>query len=147
MQSLTVACRDLLLSILTPNITLYGTTQGGTPVITELSMNNTSFLVGVLARQGIINATTNASTPVAAGFKKEYVLPGTSLVGFPTGLVMTSVWSLLLVAIEGYEIWKRVQARDVYRRRVKEKLSGGGSNASRAYGRQELSVSKDYGGF
>ncbi|KAL2037549.1 hypothetical protein N7G274_009661 [Stereocaulon virgatum] len=116
---------DTMRAILTPDITLSGITQDGTAINTELALEDASFVTGLFIKSRVTTETATLSQLAAVGFKADFVLPGTIMVGFPTGLVITSVWSLLLLAVEGYGIWKKLRARNGYRRRVKERLSGG----------------------
>jgi hypothetical protein len=115
----------MMRAILTPNITLSGITQDGTATSTVLALEDASFVTGLFVKSRVTNETATPSQLAAAGFKADFVRPGTTMVGFPTGLVIVSVWSLLLLAVEGYGIRKKLRARNDYRRRVKERLSGG----------------------
>ncbi len=52
-------------------------------------------------------------------------LPGNTLTDFPIGLIITSVWTMLLLMAMGYGTMSKIQARDEYRRRVRSRMSGG----------------------
>lgn len=54
----------------------------------------------------------------------DSILPGTKLVDFPIGLVISSIWAVLYMMTVGYGTMSRYQARESYRRRVKKKFSG-----------------------
>lgn len=97
--------------LLTPMITLSGVEQDGTPINTRFSTQDASFVNGVFAS----TKTTNVN---------EFVLPGTQLVGFPLGLIISSVWAVLYLMTMGYGTMSRYQARESYRRRVKTRFSG-----------------------
>ena len=121
----------MMRAILTPNITGSGITQDGTAISTELALEDASFVTGLFIKSRVANETATTSQLAAAAVKTDFVRPGTTMVGFPTSLVMVSVWSLLLLAVEGYGIRKKLRARNDYRRRVKERLSGGRNSVYR----------------
>lgn len=105
--------------LLTPMITLSGIEQDGTPLNTRFSTQDASFVNGVFA-------STNAKgpdSPTITGVN-DFVLPGTQLVGFPIGLIVSSIWALLYLMTMGYGTMSRYQARESYRRRVKTRFSG-----------------------
>lgn len=56
---------------------------------------------------------------------EDSALPGNSFTVFPIGLIITSVWALLLLMVMGYGAISRRRARDEYRRRVRSRISGG----------------------
>ncbi|KAL9108009.1 MAG: hypothetical protein Q9187_008347 [Circinaria calcarea] len=109
--------QTLLKSALTPLIILSGTAKNGTPITTILSSKETSFLIGVFALPLPITTPSKAQvTP--------FVLPGTSLGTFPTGLVITVTWTLLLVIAVGVGTLQRRECRETYRRRIRTLQEG-----------------------
>lgn len=114
--------RTTALSLLTPMIILSGAEQDGTLVDTRLSTEDASFVNGVFAHTGTGGLGTSESTAETKG--NEFTLPGTTLVGFPVGLVITSVWAVLYLMTMGYGTISRYEARESYRRRVKNRFSG-----------------------
>lgn len=106
-------------TLLTPAIILSGTEQDGTPINTRLSTHDASFVNGVFASTKAEGSESTMSTDV-----DEFILPGTKLVGFPIGLIISSVWAGLYLMTMGYGTMSRYQAREAYRRRVKKRLSG-----------------------
>ncbi len=54
-----------------------------------------------------------------------FVLPGTRPGIFPTGLIITSVWTFLFVGTVGYGTFGRIRFRESYRRRIKARLNVG----------------------
>lgn len=56
---------------------------------------------------------------------QDSALPGSIFTVFPIGLIITSVWTLLLLMVMGYGAVSKKQARDTYRRRVRSRMSGG----------------------
>ena len=108
--------RTTALSLLTPAITLTGTEQDGTLINTRLSTQDASFVNGVFASA---SAGDFGATDV-----EDFVLPGTKLVGFPIGLIISSIWSVLYMMTLGYGAISRYEARESYRRRIKKRFSG-----------------------
>ncbi|KAK0513588.1 hypothetical protein JMJ35_003952 [Cladonia borealis] len=115
-----------LRTLLTPIITLSSTTTNNTTLTITLSTNSTSFLTGLFAFPNSTAKSSEASILAAAGFKEEYVLPGTSMVGFPTSLVVTCIWTVLCLSVQGCGVWRKWRAREEYRWRVRGRVGGGG---------------------
>lgn len=116
---LTHRYRDTIRTLLTPKITLSSTTTNGTVLTITLSINTTAFLTGFFAYPNSATKSSESSVLAAAGFKEEYVLPGTSMVGFPTSLVVTCIWTVICLAVQGWGVWRKWRAREEYRRRVR----------------------------
>lgn len=100
-------------------ITLSGIEQDGTPLNTRFSTQDASFVNGVFVNANAKGLDSTTMTDV-----DEFVLPGTQLVGFPIGLILSSVWAVLYLMAMGYGTMSRYQARESYRRRVKTRFSG-----------------------
>ncbi|KAM0794969.1 hypothetical protein BDR22DRAFT_779900, partial [Usnea florida] len=100
------------LSILTPSIILSGIEQDGTPINTGLSTQDASFVNGVFASANPTSSQSKTATDV-----NESTLPGTQTLGFPIGLIISSVWAVLYLMTMGYGTMMRYQARESYRRR------------------------------
>ena len=111
--------RTSALSLLTPAILLAGTEQDGTSINTRLSTKDASFVNGVFASTGSGGSQSATTTDV-----DDRILPGTELVGFPTGLIISSIWAVLYLTTIGYGMMNRYQARESYRRRVKKRFTG-----------------------
>ena len=105
------------MSLLTPAITLSGAEQDGSSIETRLSTEDASFVNGVFADGGVLGFAGTLGA-------NELKLPSTSFVGFPIGLVISSVWAVLYLMTMGYGTMSRYQARESYRRRVKNRFSG-----------------------
>ncbi|KAL8846910.1 MAG: hypothetical protein Q9221_008019 [Calogaya cf. arnoldii] len=108
-----------LSSLLIPSIALSGTDKGGKVITTELSSSEASFVNGIFASQTKTSTTTGASASSVAAKAAAFVLPGQNLGVFPTGLIITSSWTLLFVLTVGYGTIERMRFREAYRRRVK----------------------------
>ncbi|KAL8754597.1 MAG: hypothetical protein Q9199_004234 [Rusavskia elegans] len=106
-------------SLLIPSIALSGTDKSGKVITTELSSNEASFVNGIFANQTKTSTSTGASASSAAAKAATFVLPGQTLGIFPTGLIITSSWTLLFVLTVGYGTMERIRFREAYRRRVK----------------------------
>ena len=113
--------RAMTLSLLTPAIILSGSEQDGTPINTQLSVHDASFVNGVFAK-------TRAGGSPAKTMKDfhDYMVLGNTLAEFPTGLIISSIWAVLYLMVMGYGTVSRYQARESYRRRVKHRFSGDG---------------------
>lgn len=59
-------------------------------------------------------ATASAAIVAARGF----VLPGTTFGIFPTGLIVTSIWTLFFLATFGLGTWGRMRSRNLFRKRT-----------------------------
>ncbi|PSN71440.1 hypothetical protein BS50DRAFT_283155 [Corynespora cassiicola Philippines] len=96
-------------------------------VSATLSSQEASFVNGVFAKQAdrTIDAAAATSASAAAAAVSEFVLPGTVLAFFPTGLVVTCVWTAGFIMAVGLGTMGRIQFRDQYRRRVRAELSRG----------------------
>ena len=108
-----------------PNIALTGTAQNNTPITSQLSSDDASFVNGVFADQTRAATALAASTSTGPPGAIPFVLPGTTLGVFPTGLIITSAWAFLFVATVGYGTFGRIRFRDSYRRRIKARLNAG----------------------
>ncbi|KAL8996216.1 MAG: hypothetical protein Q9169_004238 [Polycauliona sp. 2 TL-2023] len=101
------------------SIALSGTDRSGKVITTELSPNEASYVNGIFASQTTTSTPAGASASSAAAEAATFVLPGQSLGIFPTGLIITSSWTLLFVLTVGYGTIERIRFREAYRRRLK----------------------------
>jgi len=110
--------------LLIPNITIAAVKLGdkGT-VTTTLSSDMLSYVAGLWV--GPNNVPVNITVPEANVLlpaivtkATPFVLPGTTLGIFPTGLIVTCVWSGLFVLAVGYGTMERMQFRSHFRRRL-----------------------------
>jgi hypothetical protein len=123
-----VMTEDELRTLLIPKITLAATSPlTGQRVNTTLSSDEASFVNGFFVRQSTStnNAAAQASASAAVAEAAPFELPGTKLAFFPTGLVITGVWTLGLVGSVGLGTFGRIQFRDQYRRRMKRDMATG----------------------
>lgn len=106
--------RATLQPLLVPQIELTAKSpSSGQEVKTTLASQDAAFVNGIFAKaQTAQAAPAQASTP-------PFVLPGTKLAFFPTGLLITCIWLIGFVGAVGLGTFGRIQFRDQYRRRVK----------------------------
>ncbi|KAL8675435.1 MAG: hypothetical protein Q9168_000136 [Polycauliona sp. 1 TL-2023] len=91
----------------------------GKVITTELSPSEASFVNGIFASQTTTSTPAGASASSAAAEAATFELPGQSLGIFPTGLIITSSWTLLFILTVGYGTIERIRFREAYRRRLK----------------------------
>ncbi|KAL9129428.1 MAG: hypothetical protein Q9217_002102 [Psora testacea] len=116
---------DMLRS--SPKIAFSATMQDGSPIMTNLSLQDASFVNGLYTDQA---QTRNASTARTSDVSLDTATFNSSaqrLAVFPVGLVVGSVWASLLMMTTGYGIMVRTRARNTYRRESKRVYSGGPS--------------------
>ncbi len=87
----------------------------------QLSAYDASFVYGLFTQYSTMNMTSR----VLKNDAQDSALLGTTLAIFPIGLIITIVWTLLLLMVMGYGAVSKKQARDAYRRRVRSRMSGG----------------------
>ena len=90
-----------------PTLTLRATLSNGTSVSANVTGNEASFLTGMLSHQAALSDFAVASAAVAsevASLKRgdvAFVLPGTSFMIFPVGLVITGTWAVAGILVYG----------------------------------------------
>jgi len=94
----------------------------GKPISAQLSSDDASFVFGAFVTNSTMEGTSQSAE---ADGQNESVLLGSALVFNPTGLIITSVWALLLMITMGYGTMVRIHARDTYRQRLKSRLHCG----------------------
>lgn len=107
--------RTTLQPLLIPQIELNATNPSGQQVRATLASDDASFVNGIFAKQ--------ASAAPASASAPPFVLPGTTLAFFPTGLLITCIWMIGFVGSVGLGTFGRIQFRDQYRRRVKNEAA------------------------
>lgn len=90
---------------------------------TSLSSDTISYVAGQLVQPG--GTPTNITFPQATALSvavvssaSKFVLPGTHIMVFPTGLIITCIWTGLFGLAVGLGTVGRYQFRQHYRRRV-----------------------------
>jgi hypothetical protein len=116
------------MALLIPSITLSADKGGGTMASTNLTSASMVFFVsGIFEGQSASGAAAAEPTAaaIAATNAAAFTLPGTTLGIFPVGLIITSIWALLFLAIVGYGTWERIQFRDQFRQRKQRAAAAG----------------------
>jgi hypothetical protein len=107
-----------------PVLTLTAQNGAGSRVTTSVTLNEASFLTGVFSNEvvlsdfGAAQASVDTSMSRLTSGQVAFVLPGTQILIFPIGLIITSVWLLLGVSAYGYGTFQRMSYAETYRRRT-----------------------------
>lgn len=106
-----------------PTLTLTAKNSTGSTVDTTVSINEAAFLTGVFSAEIIMSDFAAAQAAVddqLAGLKNgtvAFVLPGVQLMVFPIGLIITSIWLVIGIAVVGFGTYERWNYAEMYRRR------------------------------
>jgi hypothetical protein len=92
-----------------PIVTLKATNGNGQSVSTVISSNEAAFVAGEFSKDELA-ALKNGTV--------AFVLPGTQLMIFPIGLIITSVWLVLGFIAYGMGTYARYNFRESHRRRM-----------------------------
>ncbi|EDN07328.1 predicted protein [Histoplasma mississippiense (nom. inval.)] len=117
--------KDDIRVLLIPNITVGASNpQNQKSVITTLSSDTLSYVAGFFTNKdnSPVNITmpdANSRLPGIVAAATAFVLPGTTLGIFPTGLIITSAWAGVFLGAVGYGTIIRMKFRDHYRRRLR----------------------------
>lgn len=112
-----------------PSLTLTGPTPSRN-LTTTLSPNEAAFLTGVFSDKTPISDFSAAQAAVDAQLQRlrngtgtepdvAFILPGTQILIFPVGLIITGTWALLGIAAYGFGTVERWRFREIYRERAK----------------------------
>ncbi|KAF2683941.1 hypothetical protein K458DRAFT_303436 [Lentithecium fluviatile CBS 122367] len=114
----TAMTQATLQPLLIPKIELTAKSpSSGQEVKATLASQEASFVNGIFAKEQAASAQpAQASAP-------PFVLPGTQLAFFPTGLLVTCIWMAGFVGAVGLGTYGRIQFRDQYRRRIKNEAA------------------------
>ena len=121
-QPLMGRSRSALEAILMPTFTLTGTV-GKDTIQTNVSMNEASFLTGVFSKAVVMSEFSAAQAAVIQQVDAlnngtiAFVMPGTHIMVFPIGAIITSVWLFLGLAVYGFGTCERMRYADVFERR------------------------------
>ncbi|TQS34250.1 hypothetical protein Golomagni_05374 [Golovinomyces magnicellulatus] len=103
--------------VLTPEVTLSAIDSTGANVKTSLSSDELTFVNGVFAKK-LTNTVPLLAPPIqtlVVAPDAPFVVPGLNILIFPIGLIITGIWTILLVATIGYGTYGRIQWREQYR--------------------------------
>jgi len=107
-----------------PVVTMTAVNDLGETVSTNVSSNEAAFITGVFSQSVIVSDFGKAMLAVQeelAGLKNgtvAFVLPGVSIMVFPVGLVITSIWLAIGLAAYGMGTAQRIAFREQYQRAV-----------------------------
>ncbi|KAG6183731.1 hypothetical protein E4U36_002495 [Claviceps purpurea] len=110
-----------LQEVLLPTFTLSATDPLGTPIQTNVSLNEASFLTGVFSDAVILSDWDAAQAAVSARLEALHngtaalVLPGVHLMLFPTATVIVSVWLVIGLIVVGFGTLERMKYAKEYR--------------------------------
>jgi len=107
--------------LLTPVVTLTGTTSSNTTTNTTLSSNEASFVAGALSSQATTITKAAVDPPIqtlVVAANAPFVVPGTHLLIFPIGGIITGIWTILFVGTIAWGTVGRMQFRDQFRQRT-----------------------------
>ncbi|KAK0390102.1 hypothetical protein NLU13_3675 [Sarocladium strictum] len=108
--------------ILMPNVTLRAINGSG-EVSTPVSANEASFLAGVFSSQSVMSDFSAAQLAVDKSLEAlkngtiAFVLPGTQIMIFPIGLIITCAWLIIGLAAYGFGTFERMQYAEMYKNR------------------------------
>lgn len=108
-------CSLMAYTILVPKVVLSGTTMNGTTVTTAM---NFTYL-----NRFSDNTKSRGMTPEEVKEVSDLLGLSNALAVFPVGLIVTSVWAVLVLATMGYGTVQKIKCRNTYRRRMKRSLS------------------------
>lgn len=115
---------DKLQALVMPIVTLKATNGNGQSVSTVISSNEAAFVAGEFSKDDIMSNYRMAELAVEAELAAlkngtvAFVLPGTQLMIFPIGLIITSVWLVLGFIAYGMGTYARYNFRESHRRRM-----------------------------
>jgi hypothetical protein len=107
-----------------PVVTLSAVNSQGQAISTNVSSNEAAFVAGVFSTSIIMSDFNLAMLAVmeeVAALKNgttAFVLPGVNILIFPIGLIITSIWVAVALAIYGMGTFDRYQYREQFRRRT-----------------------------
>lgn len=116
--------RAQLEALVMPVLTLTGTDSTGKTVSTNVSSNEAAFVAGVFSDAVVMSNITIALAAVnqlVNGLHNgtvAFVLPGVQIITFPIGLIITSVWLAVALAVIGFGMVERISYREQYKRRA-----------------------------
>jgi len=107
-----------IMSLMLPQITLNAVDPSQTPINANItSADGAWFVVGQFKDEYKDTLVTSAAATAAIAAAAPFVLPGTHLGIFPTGLIVTCAWTVLFFLAFGLGTLGRIQYRDLYRKR------------------------------
>ncbi|KAJ3474426.1 hypothetical protein NLG97_g9850 [Lecanicillium saksenae] len=112
-----------LQSLVMPTLTLAATNNSGIRIATNVSLNEATFLNGVFSHQVVQSDFSAAQAAVDDALAAlhngtaAFILPGVQLMIFPVGLIITSIWLAIGLAVYGMGTFERIQYAEMYKQR------------------------------
>ncbi|KAJ9614226.1 hypothetical protein H2200_002362 [Cladophialophora chaetospira] len=107
-----------IMSLMLPDVKLNAAIDSTQPIMTNVSASDGAwFVIGQFRNEfttGLVDRTVAVAAIAAAA---PFVLPGTTLGIFPTGLIVTCAWTFLFLLAYGLGTIGRIQYRSAYRKR------------------------------
>lgn len=107
-----------VMSLMLPDVKLNAALDSSQPITTNLSASDGSwFVIGQFKdefKSDLVDPTIATAAIAAAA---PFVLPGTTLGIFPTGLIVTCAWTVLFLLAYGLGTLGRIQYRSAFRKR------------------------------
>ncbi|KAG9258823.1 uncharacterized protein F5Z01DRAFT_4846 [Emericellopsis atlantica] len=120
-------------ALLMPSLSLTApSAQSSDNLTTLLSPNEASFITGVFSTLtpqssfSIAQAAVSSSLALLDEGEIAFILPGTQILIFPIGLIITGTWALLGVGVYAFGTVERWRFREGYRDRVKGGVGAAG---------------------
>ncbi|KFG78793.1 hypothetical protein MANI_007396 [Metarhizium anisopliae] len=111
-------------AVLIPTFTLTATNSTGGTVQTNVSMNEASFLTGVFSKSVVMSDFSAAQAAVTKQLDLlhngtiAFILPGTQIMIFPIGAIITSIWLGLGLLAYGWGTYERMNYAERYKRNL-----------------------------
>ncbi|TLD15242.1 hypothetical protein PspLS_10650 [Pyricularia sp. CBS 133598] len=111
-------------ALVMPVVTLSAVNPTGQTVTTNVSSNEAAFVAGVFSEStvmsefGVANMAVDRSLEMLANGTIAFVLPGVSIMIFPVGLIVTSIWTVGLCGAIAFGTFNRIGFREQFRRRT-----------------------------
>ncbi|KAH8846383.1 hypothetical protein MCOR27_009189 [Pyricularia oryzae] len=111
-------------ALVMPVVTLSAVNPTGQTVSTNVSSNEAAFVAGVFSEStvmsefGVANMAVDKSLEMLANGTIAFVLPGVSIMIFPVGLIVTSIWTVGLCGAIAFGTFNRIGFREQFRRRT-----------------------------
>ncbi|TWU79096.1 hypothetical protein ED733_008715 [Metarhizium rileyi] len=111
-------------AVLIPTFTLTASNATGGSVQTNLSMNEASFLTGVFSKSVVLSDHAAAEAAVTSQLDLlhngtiAFILPGTQIMIFPIGAIITSVWLALGLVAYGWGTYERMNHVEMHKQRL-----------------------------
>ncbi|KHN99377.1 uncharacterized protein MAM_03075 [Metarhizium album ARSEF 1941] len=112
-----------LQAVVIPTFTLTGTNSSGGSVQATISMNEALFLRGVFSKSVVMSDFSAAQAAVTTQLNLlhngtiAFILPGTQIMIFPIGAIITAAWLVLGLVAYGWGTYERMSYAEDYKRK------------------------------